>query len=390
LAFKAACGDGQRFDLDQVVMAREQAILASVRRIHDASLTADAWQPALQSIIDLLGGDHAVLLASDHARPDTALAASVGMDQGGFARFASPEAALWIEPATRAMRPGAAVTRSRLMPDRQFERTDFYNNFVRPVGGFHALGLANRMPTLSSFFTVCRPRHQEDFDTADVAIMQILSPHFDTALRVRQRLGSADLAAKGAWTALDRLNTGVIVVDATAAILFANKTAELLFSARRLSLDGGGIFPGDALADRRMRRLIAASAAATEAYADAGGTMEWACSGRHDRLRITVTPFQSERMGFAPSACAGPLALLLVSDPEQERRNRAAALRRRFGLSAAEANFALEILRGDGRAAAAARSNITVGTGRTHLQHIFEKTGVRRQAELVRLLMAVE
>jgi hypothetical protein len=51
-----------------------------------------------------------------------------------------------------------------------------------------------------------------------------------------------------------------------------------------------------------------------------------------------------------------------------------------------KANLALEILKGDGRAAAAARVNITVGTARTHLERIFEKTGVRRQAELVRLL----
>jgi DNA-binding CsgD family transcriptional regulator len=39
-------------------------------------------------------------------------------------------------------------------------------------------------------------------------------------------------------------------------------------------------------------------------------------------------------------------------------------------------------------AAAAARANITIGTARTHLEHIFEKTGVRRQAELVRLLLS--
>ncbi|HLW26409.1 MAG TPA: helix-turn-helix transcriptional regulator, partial [Kiloniellales bacterium] len=58
-----------------------------------------------------------------------------------------------------------------------------------------------------------------------------------------------------------------------------------------------------------------------------------------------------------------------------------------FGLTAAEAELALEIMRGDGREAAAARLGITVATVRTHLLHIFEKTGVHRQAELVRLLL---
>jgi DNA-binding CsgD family transcriptional regulator len=79
--------------------------------------------------------------------------------------------------------------------------------------------------------------------------------------------------------------------------------------------------------------------------------------------------------------------LLLVTDPEQQRRTRRELLRQRFGLTAAEADLALEIARGDGRKAAATRLNIAVTTARTHLTHIFEKTGVRRQAELVRLLM---
>jgi DNA-binding CsgD family transcriptional regulator len=82
------------------------------------------------------------------------------------------------------------------------------------------------------------------------------------------------------------------------------------------------------------------------------------------------------------------LALLLVNDPQQERHNRVVALQRRFRLTLAEAEFALEIIKGDGRAAAARRSNISVGTARTHLEHIFEKTGVRRQAELVHLLLS--
>jgi DNA-binding CsgD family transcriptional regulator len=369
-------------------MTRGDAILASVQRIHDASLTADAWQSALQSITELLGGDHAILLASDHTRADGAMAASVGMDQSGSARFASLEAAQWIEPAMGAIRSGAAVTRSRLMPDRQFERSGFYNDLVRPVGGFHAMVVAHQAPTLSSFVSVCRPRQAGDFDADDVVVMQALSPHFATALTVRQRLGTADLAAHGAWSALDRLNTGVVVADATAAVVFANKTAERLFDKRKLCLDRDGICMDDAAASRKLRRLIAACADLTAPDTDAGGTVEFPSSMRQAGLRIVVTRFRAERVGIDLARCDRPLALLLVSDPEQERRDRVAALQRRFRLTPAEAEFALHIIRGDGRAAAAARLNITVGTARSHLERIFEKTGVRRQAELVRLLLS--
>ena len=83
------------------------------------------------------------------------------------------------------------------------------------------------------------------------------------------------------------------------------------------------------------------------------------------------------------------VAIVLVSDPETEMQARVESLRDRFGLTPAEATFALEIIKGDGRQATADRLGITVGTARSHLSSIFDKTGSRRQAELVRLLLDI-
>lgn len=66
----------------------------------------------------------------------------------------------------------------------------------------------------------------------------------------------------------------------------------------------------------------------------------------------------------------------------------AAQLREQFGMTQAEANFALEIATGDGIQAAADRLSISMGTARTHLSRIFQKTETRRQAELVRILIS--
>ena len=62
-------------------------------------------------------------------------------------------------------------------------------------------------------------------------------------------------------------------------------------------------------------------------------------------------------------------------------------LRHRYGLTAAEAALAWEIARTGGRQSAAASRGISVATARSQLSSIFDKTGVRRQAELVRLLL---
>lgn len=72
-------------------------------------------------------------------------------------------------------------------------------------------------------------------------------------------------------------------------------------------------------------------------------------------------------------------------DPQTEQERRKWLLGRRFGLTPTEAAFALEIAKGDGKAATAKRRGISYSTAHTHLTRIFEKTGTHRQAELVRL-----
>jgi DNA-binding CsgD family transcriptional regulator len=80
-------------------------------------------------------------------------------------------------------------------------------------------------------------------------------------------------------------------------------------------------------------------------------------------------------------------AILFITDPEQTVLVRSEWLRQDFGLTPAEAGFTREILKADGVQAAADRLGISLATARTHLAHVFDKTGTRRQAELVRLIL---
>ena len=62
-------------------MANAAAIHATVQRIYDAALTASAWQPVLESVVDLMGSNHAMLFAHDPGRANTPMAKSAGMDE---------------------------------------------------------------------------------------------------------------------------------------------------------------------------------------------------------------------------------------------------------------------------------------------------------------------
>jgi DNA-binding CsgD family transcriptional regulator len=63
--------------------------------------------------------------------------------------------------------------------------------------------------------------------------------------------------------------------------------------------------------------------------------------------------------------------------------NGIALLKNRFGLTPAEARLVLRLVSGGSLRSAARALGIKYETVRTHLKSIFQKTGTRRQAELV-------
>ena len=138
-----------------------------------------------------------------------------------------------------------------------------------------------------------------------------------------------------------------------------------------------------------LQKLVSSCAPNIFAGGGLGGEIKVPRDSSRSRLRVTVAPLRAKiPLKDLPWIGVGsPVAIVTVMDPDLARRQREKNLRIRFDLTAAEAAFAGEILKGDGRKAAAQRCGISDGTAKTHLANIFEKTGTHRQAELIRLLL---
>jgi len=374
----------------QVDMASAEKLLGAVQRIHEAPLAPDGWMRALPSIAAVVRSQQVNFHVQDASGQTVGFVIGFGLDPDHFARFKAAATSGALDPWWNAVTTGATVRRSEMRPDHQFRRTAFYNEIVRPVGSFH--GIATPFLRLREYHAClinARMLGRDDFEAEDVTSMQALVPHLATALRVSHRLAAADLRAAGACAALDRLETGVILVDAAGGMLFANQIAEAILSrGDGLSTHKGALCASDPRATRALRRLIALCADATLGNDGSGDAVCVARGEGRAPLDVVVAPLGSEqsRAEITLLGAARPAAILIVTDPEREREQRRGQLHERFGLTPAESDVAQEIIKGDGRRAAATRLGISLATARTHLERIFEKTGVHRQAELVRLL----
>jgi DNA-binding CsgD family transcriptional regulator len=100
-------------------------------------------------------------------------------------------------------------------------------------------------------------------------------------------------------------------------------------------------------------------------------------------LSITVAPIRTER--FTPFDM-GPSILVCVSDLEAGVSLPEQKLRDLFNLTRAEARMALSMFEGLTQRQAAERFGSSLHTVHVQLARVFEKTGVKRQTELMRLM----
>lgn len=182
---------------------------------------------------------------------------------------------------------------------------------------------------------------------------------------------------------LDWLEQAVLLVTGSAVITHANRAAVRLLSGGGLTRDAGGAIachlPGETC---RLRRLIRQAATAAHQRLGVLFVVHRRCPERP--LSVLVAPLAGDR----PREPGAPAAALLVGDPERPAAPPEAHLRELYSLTAAEARVAVAVLDAGSLQEIAGRLGVSANCIRIHLQHVFDKTGTHRQAELVRLLLA--
>jgi DNA-binding CsgD family transcriptional regulator len=104
-------------------------------------------------------------------------------------------------------------------------------------------------------------------------------------------------------------------------------------------------------------------------------------------LQVLVTPLHPAH--DLAKSWQMPLVLVIVSDTHQMAETAAGRMRRMYGLTPAEARLVGEVADGRTLAEIAEQRAVSISTLRSQLVAAFDKTGVRRQVDLVRLVTAL-
>jgi DNA-binding CsgD family transcriptional regulator len=273
-----------------------------------------------------------------------------------------------------------------VMPRRELRRTEFFNDFLVPQQMESMLNTVVLVEEGRQ--TVVTVRRNREFGADHVKLYKLLAPHLQRAMQINIKLAKAELNHIWSVAALNHLEDGILFVDMNAKVRFANSAAEMFFLSRDIRMHKGRLSANSAAETESLHAVIAKC---SERGIPLQSDFVWLRrqAGRSP-LCLLIAPLPVEGASLLMSSLMSeqPMAVIFVKDPDKNNRPTLPQLREKFGMTLAEAGFAIEISKGDGIQAAADRLSISRATARTHLSRIFDKTGTRRQAELVRVLIS--
>jgi len=356
---------------------------AFVGLIYDTVVDPDAFPTMLNRLADLLGATSGAQFGTYDSKTHATRILAPRLDPEDLYSYSEYWASVWRRSEKHPI--GTVIVPKMFISGEHHRRANISNEWFKRHG-LEAMMGTNLLNdgSISTVVSVSRPYSKGDFDTTEVGLFGTFIRHLQRAVQLRLHLAALDGPPTSSAEVLNRLPQAVLLVDALARVIFANQTAEgVLRTGSGLSLGHDGLRAGTLGETRRLRQIIANCAAPGH---ELGGAGERLRLSRENRAPLTVLVVP-HRTRVTWIDVLRPTALLFITDPQQAAMVRSEWLRQDFGLTPAEAGFTREILKADGLQAVADRLGISVTTARTHLAHVFDKTGTRRQAELVRLIL---
>ena len=219
------------------------------------------------------------------------------------------------------------------------------------------------------------------FGSEHIEFIEALLPHLCRALRTRERVRDVFDKGQQALELLNALPQACVLINKEARVVFANRAAQRILAANAdLRLGTTGLIAAQQHDTAALYNLIRRAAG------------PHACGGemaihreRGQPILILVSPIPSRYQLGAP---AKAVAAVWISDPEDRSLLSSDRIRTLFGLTGAESLLAGEIARGTSLVEIAGARSISHHTVRNQLKSVFAKTGVRSQADLVRLVLS--
>jgi DNA-binding CsgD family transcriptional regulator len=369
------------------MIAQESALSQLIGDIYDAALAPALWPRVLEQSCSFVGGYAANILWHDVATEQAAVFYRFNVDPYYHDLYIAKYAAMNpLFPASAFLAPGLIYSIGDIVPMAEFVETVFYKEWVAPQEIADALGTnLERTMTSSALFVVMRDVRRGLVDEEMRRRMLLIVPHVRRAAAIGQLIGEHAAKMDALADTIGKVAAGVFMVDADGRIGYAN-------SAGQAMLDQGHVVRArqatlaavDPDAERELRDAIAAAGRGDAAVGIRGVAVPLGGAQQERWLAHVLSLTSGTRRQAAGSYSVA--AAVFVRKITLALPSPLELLAKVYRLTASELRVLHAVVEVGGVPETARTLGISQATAKTHLQHVFQKTGTNRQSELVKLV----
>lgn len=356
--------------------------------IYDASLDPDRWTHALEKTCQFVGGCAASLLSHESVARRGQFYFSWGDDPVYTKLYVEKYVKInpLIVPTIVSTRAGEITSALDLIPQEEYFASLFYKEWARPQGYLDTVhAVIDKSST--SYAAVAVARHERDgmTDAGARNRMSLLLPHFRRAVAISKVIDLHKVEAAALADTLDGLADAMFLVDGSSRIVHANIAGHaLLAQGSMIRATTGKLIVLDTQADQALHEIFANANAGDMAVGTKGIALPLSTrdGARYVAHVLPLTAGERKKASTAYSA----VAAVFIRKATFAQPHPLNIIASTFKLTPAEMRVMMMIVEIGGVPDVASVLGVSETTVKTHLQHIFSKTGTTRQADLVKLV----
>jgi DNA-binding CsgD family transcriptional regulator len=397
---------GQRAGMHPVTSPEKRA-LPLIELIYRAASDPMVWHELLVAVSDELGGPAAGLNLEVPGEPAERFAYRVHSDAKYAQIFADFVARGEFPWSLRLVSSERFIRGDEIFPDEKLVDTDFWPAYMQPQGFLpvgpvgHVFGSFEGEPVAA--IGIYRFNGGREFDASDMRMLDLLVPHLAQAYRLMRELQGYRNQWDAAREVLDRVPIGVILLDRDCRVAAVNDVAEGIVQQadgfvitdgrphltaagrvvpKRVRHNGGREALPEGAADCDFQKLLSRAVMSELAEGDGAFFVERPSQGRAF-TGVVTSLHPNARIGFARDARVA----VYLSDPDAQNYGLRDLVASFYDLTIAEAELAALLSAGHSIEEVSEIRGVTLHTARSQLKRVFTKTGVKRQSDLVRLIL---
>jgi DNA-binding CsgD family transcriptional regulator len=279
---------------------------------------------------------------------------------------------------------GEPIVQSQAVRQDVIAGNRYYREWAMPKGLFDAVAVGlvrDRTMVGNAIFS----QHESAgrIDDGQLGGLRLLAPHIRRAVTISNLFDMKAVEAATFAATVEALSVGVVLADEHARIVHSNAAATAMLAAGDPIVERQGRIAVQSAATTVTLQAAVAQAAKDEATLGQKGIGIPVFRPSGELLVIHVLPLRRGHMRAGLSQRAA--AALFVASASGQPQMSHVALSQLYDLTPAEIRIFELICEGHTRDAISQLLGVSVATVKTHLLHVFEKTGCRRQVDLVRL-----